>query len=185
MDELISKVNNKDAEAYKQLYERYYAALCSYVSQLLDAKVEVEDLVQEVFVAIYEGNHYFADVRELTNYLYKACYNNCLAYVRENKIHNDILSKLAEKMNEEDNDEALYAMTIREELIRQLYDYINELPQEQRRIILLRIEGHEWGEIAEQLGISINTVKTQRARSFKYLRERMKDSEFLVLLFFF
>lgn len=185
MDELISKVNNKDAEAYKQLYERYYAALCSYVSQLLDVKEEVEDLVQEVFVAIYEGNHHFGDVRELTNYLYKACYNNCLSYVRENRLHNDILSKLAERIDEEENNDALYAITIREELIRQLYEYINELPQQQRRIILLRIEGHEWVEIAELLGISINTVKTQRTRSFKHLRERMKDSEFVVLLFFF
>jgi RNA polymerase sigma-70 factor, ECF subfamily len=185
IEDLIAKVNDKKAEAYEYLYQRYYAALCSYVSQLLKEGEEVEDLVQEVFVSIYEGEHRFEDVRELTNYLYKACYNNCLSYIRNHKVHDAALLAMAAKDEEEADEETVYALTIREELIRQLYHYIKELPSQQRRIIMLRIEGYEWNEIAEQLGLSINTVKTQRLRSFRFLREKMKNSEFAVLLFFF
>ena len=60
--------------------------------------------------------------------------------------------------------------------------YIEELPAEQRRIILLRIEGHSWDEIASKLGVSINTVKTQKSRSYKFLREKLGNSTYSVLL---
>ena len=60
--------------------------------------------------------------------------------------------------------------------------YIEELPAEQRRIILLRIEGHSWDEIASRLGVSINTVKTQKSRSYKFLREKLANSSYSVLL---
>lgn len=71
-----------------------------------------------------------------------------------------------------------FAETVREELIRQLYFHIDELPEERRKIILLSIKGYSGNEIAEELGISINTVKTQKSRSFKYLREKLSGSTY-------
>ena len=79
----------------------------------------------------------------------------------------------------------IYALTVKEEIIRQLYHHIEELPTEQRRIILLRIEGYTWEEIAERLGISINTVKTQKARSYRFLREKMGDAMSFIILCLF
>ncbi len=184
-NEIIEGINRKDANAYKYLYKRYYAPLCSYASRLLSTSEEVEDVVQELFLSVYEGEHVFSDIRELTNYLYRALYNNCLLYLRDHQIHDSILNSLVENPDEAEDEEAIYALTVREELLRQLYNYIKELPQEQRNIMLLRIEGYEWGEIAEKLGISINTVKTQKTRSYKFLREHMKYSSFSVLLFLF
>ena len=68
------------------------------------------------------------------------------------------------------------------ELIRQLYVYIEDLPEERKKILLMSIQGHSGNEIADLLGISINTVKTQKNRGFKYLREKLKDSVLLFLL---
>ena len=50
---------------------------------------------------------------------------------------------------------------------------------------LMRIEGYTWEEIAERLEISINTVKTQKTRSYKFLRERLGDSIHSIILFLF
>jgi len=181
--DVVAGINRKDPKAFEYLYDRYYAALCTYVSNLLNTEEDDgEDLVQELFVSIYEGNREFSNNNELTNYLYRACYNNCLLYIRDHQIHDSILNSLLENQHEEDDDE-IYALTVREELFRQLYVYINELPQEQQKIMLLRIEGYEWNEIAEKLDISINTVKTQRSRSFKFLREHLEYSSFSILLF--
>jgi RNA polymerase sigma factor, sigma-70 family len=186
INEMIIGINRKDTASYEYLYRQYYAALCSYASRLLAPLQDtVEDLVQEVFLSVYENNHQFVDVRELTNYLYKACYNKCLTFIRDTRLHSDILTSLAENQLEEQDDESVYALTIREEMIRQLYLYINQLPVEQRRIMLLRVEGHDWNEIAEILGVSINTVKTQKMRSYKFLRKHLKDSQFSVLLLLF
>ena len=84
-----------------------------------------------------------------------------------------------------EDEDMIYALTVKEEIIRQLYCYIEELPSEQRRIILMRIEGHTWEEIAERLEISINTVKTQKTRSYKFLRERLGDSVHSIILCLF
>ena len=49
----------------------------------------------------------------------------------------------------------------------------------------MRIEGYTWEEIAERLEISINTVKTQKTRSYKFLRERLGDSVHSIILCLF
>ena len=72
--------------------------------------------------------------------------------------------------------------TVREELTRHLYRYIDELPNEQRQIILLSIKGYTGKEIADELGIAISTVKTQKNRSFKYLREKLKNTVLFFLI---
>lgn len=180
-DLIVAGVNQKDKGIWRDFYDRYYAALCSYVEKILFLTDAVEDLVQEVFISVWEGKRTFSDSRELTNYLYRACYNNALLYIRNHQIHDSILNGLPQEEDFED-EEMLYALTVKEEAIRQLYFYIEELPAEQRRIILLRIEGHSWDEIASWLGVSINTVKTQKSRSYKFLREKLANSSYSVLL---
>lgn len=180
---IVAGVNRKDKNAWRDFYDRYYAALCSYVAKIVSVPEAVEDLVQEVFISVWEGKRTFADSKELTNYLYRACYNNALLYIRNNHIHDTILNALP-KEDDFIDEEVMYALTVKEETIRQLYYYIEELPAEQRRIILLRIEGHSWDEIAEQLGVSINTIKTQKSRSYKFLREKLGNSTYSVLLSF-
>lgn len=180
-DLIVAGVNQKDKGIWRDFYNRYYAALCSYVEKILFLTDAVEDLVQEVFISVWEGKRTFSDSRELTNYLYRACYNNALLYIRNHQIHDSILNGLPQEEDFED-EEMLYALTVKEEAIRQLYFYIEELPAEQRRIILLRIEGHSWDEIASRLGVSINTVKTQKSRSYKFLREKLANSVILYFL---
>ena len=79
-------------------------------------------------------------------------------------------------------DDEQFAFTVQEELIRQLYVYIDDLPKDRREIILLSLKGYSGNEIAETLGITINTVKKQKNRGFKYLREKLQDSVWLFLL---
>ena len=180
IDTIVAGVNRKDEKMWGDFYDRFYTALCVYVSKILPVPDAVEDLVQDVFISVWEGKRTFSDIKELTNYLY----NNTLLYIRNNQIHDTILNSLAEEESVEDED-MIYALTVKEEIIRQLYCYIEELPSEQRRIILMRIEGHTWEEIAERLEISINTVKTQKTRSYKFLRERLGDSVHSIILCLF
>ena len=184
IDPIVAGLTRKDEKTWGDFYDRFYAALCVYVSKILPVPDAVEDLVQEVFISVWEGKRTFSDIKELTNYLYRACYNNTLLYIRNNQIHDTILNSLAEEESVEDED-MIYALTVKEEIIRQLYCYIEELPSEQRRIILMRIEGYTWEEIAERLDISINTVKTQKTRSYKFLRERLGDSMNSIILCLF
>ncbi len=75
-----------------------------------------------------------------------------------------------------------FAGMVGEEVIRRLYSDIRALPAEQRRIIRLSIDGVKGAEIARRLGISINTVKTQKYRGYRSLRLKLSKFFFLFAL---
>ena len=116
--------------------------------------------MQEVFIAIWRSEKRFASMQDLTRYLYRACYNNALVFVRNNQIHDTILNSIGAESDFTADD--VYAQTVREEVTRQLYVYIEALPSE--------------------LGISVNTVKTHKSRAFKSLRSKLQDSVCLFLI---
>ena len=159
---ILSGVNRKNEKAWKSLYEHYYAALCTYVNRIL------------------KSDKKFDSVQDLTRYLYRACYNNALVFVRNNQIHDTILNSIGAESDFTADD--VYAQTVREEVTRQLYVYIEALPSEQKKVILMSIEGYSWDEIAEKLGVSVNTVKTHKSRGFRSLRSKFQDSVCLFLI---
>ncbi len=170
-DSLLEGVNKKDMRAWEDLYAGYYAVLCSYVNNILRDRDQAQDIVQEVLVAVWKSSKQFGDMKELTSYLYRSCYNNALIYKRNVQIRKGIEQKIILEAEVEFSDE-IFAITVRDELLRQLYCYIKELS----------VVGLSGPEIAEKLGITIHTVKTQKNRSFKYLRERLKGSVLLFLI---
>lgn len=178
--QILLAANEKNVAAWKSIYTSYYATLCSYAYRLVKDKNLSEDLVQDVLCNVWKSSRKFEDVNEFTYYLYRATYNQVLMHFRNNKYKEQYLHQVLQE-NEEFPDE-MFAETIQEELIRHLYHYINELPEERRKIILLSIKGYSGQEIADQLNISIHTVKTQKYRSFKYLKEKLQDSILIFLL---
>lgn len=176
----VEGVNRKKTGAWEQLYASYYSSLCSYTNRLIGDGGIAEDIVQEVLVAIWRSQKKFADARDLTLYLYRACYNNSLIYIRNQNIRRSHILKIAAEIPEDPD--AHFAVTVQEELIRKLYIHIDELPAGSREIMKLSVCGMSGPEIAHQLGVSINTVKTQKSRGFKFLREKLKDSVLIFLL---
>ena len=116
----------------------------------------------------------------MTVYLYRAVWNNALKYLRDRNVEEERLKHWCEEEGEM-SEENFYSV-VREELFRKLRELIDRLPEERKKILLMSIQGHSGNEIADLLGISINTVKTQKNRGFKYLREKLKDSVLLFLL---
>ena len=122
----------------------------------------------------------FENGKALTVYLYRAVWNNALKYLRDRNVEEERLKHWFEEEGEM-SEENFYSV-VREELFRKLRELIDRLPEERKKILLMSIQGHSGNEIADLLGISINTVKTQKSRGFKYLREKLKDSVLLFLL---
>ena len=175
--EILRGVNQKDLKAWETLYASYYAALCSYADGIVKDSDTAQDIVQDTLIRIWNSDRTFPDIKELTWYLYRSTYNNALFHLRTQASRQNILRKMVAEEVELPDEQ--FALTVREELIRQLYVYIEDLPEER---LLMSIQGHSGNEIADLLGISINTVKTQKNRGFKYLREKLKDSVLLFLL---
>jgi len=178
----LKGLNHKERDAWKSFYEEFYVAICSYVNKFIKEKDEAEDITQETFIKIWESPHQFKNMQELTWYLYKAVYTNALYHLRTKNLHRDLLAKY--QVEEVEMPEEYFSVTVQEELTRQLYLYINELPREAQKILRLSLEGCSGSEIAEKLGISIHTVKFQKNRSLKYLRNKLQRPSYLLLLSF-
>ena len=172
-DQILKRINKHDLSSWKFIYSEYYGAMCSYSTKLVSDRDVSMDIVQETFIKIWKNKTEFDSLKNFTWYLYKAVYNNSMYYLRNEKYRKEAYDS-ANKDIVEFSDED-FALAVREEMIRSLRVYIDKMPSERRKVMLLVIEGKTSAEIAEILNVSINTVKTQRSRSLKFLRENMTN----------
>lgn len=173
--EILSHLISEKRTAFKELFDRYYMPLCLYSVQITDSYETSKDIVQEFFVSFYEKKLY-RNVREsLKHYLFYSVRNASLAYLKEKKVL--WLEEVEEVYNlpEEDVNE--------EELLRQqsvLYEKLQQLPPQGLKVFEeIIFHGKKYKEVADELGISVNSVKTQFSRALK----RMRDSLNSLILF--
>ena len=178
-EKFLKGINLKEAGAWKELYRYFYGALCNYASGIVADDAIAEDIVQECFISIWKSELVFTEIKALSVYLYRSVYNNSLKYIRDKKTDDPRLSRW--NSEQEEVEEAYFYSAVEEEMIRKLRVAISRLPEQRQNILLLSSEGLSVQEIADQLGISINTVKTQKKRAYVYLKEQLKDSYVLLL----
>ena len=187
-EKFVNRVNGKEPAAWEELYARYYKALGAYSASLTGDAAFAEDLVQELLLRMWQSDRTFSVLPELAAYLYRSVYRNSLAYRRDRSNRESLLRNMHEQSLRDGNspphvdpeeESGLLAGMVGEEVIRRLYSDIRALPSEQSRIIRLSIAGFKGAEIARRLGISINTVKTQKYRGYRSLRLKLSKFVFL------
>lgn len=179
-EDYLRGLNAREEGAWKAFYDEYYSALCAYACKFVGNAEDAEDVVQETCVRVWESNRVFATMKECAWYVYKAVYTNSLLRARTKSRRERLLREMP--VEEVEMPEEAFAEAVREELGRQLRKCIGELPEEARKILELSLEGLSGNEIAGKLGISIHTVKSQKNRSFKFLREKLSGTYYLSLL---
>ncbi|MHA7109409.1 RNA polymerase sigma factor [Sunxiuqinia elliptica] len=180
---ILELINQKRIDGYKYLYANFYPSLCSFASSFFKQNDLVEDIVQDVFIRLWRSDSKFNSTRALKSYLYFSVKNACLNSIRDN-------SKLSDIDFSSDNeiqamvleDKSIEQLLIEEEFYRQIHVAIEKLSPERKRIILLSLEGFSNKEIAEELDISINTVKSLKLRAYSVLRKELSWSVLLFLI---
>ena len=124
-----------------------------------------QDIVQSVFLRMYERKSDLSKVENLKNYLYRSISNSCLDYLRKKqRIKAQPLDSVVMAAEENESDE------ITREYLR-IREMMESIPEEQANIILMRtVDGLAFTEIAEILSISVSTVKSR----FKYGIDKLK-----------
>lgn len=175
--EIVEALRKRDTKAYRFLFEEYFGRMVLFAEYfLLDGK-EAEDVVQELFLRLWNSSD-IPDIKvSLKAYLFMQVKNACLNRIKHLNVEDKHKRLLAEAQ--------LYAeipdVELDEELVRKVYAAIDELPEQARVVFkLCVIEGKKYKEVAEELNISVNTVNTQMKRAYKHLRGRLN----LTFLFF-
>ena len=173
--DLLKKVNRKDEQAWRVFFRSYYDSLFHHALRILEDEKEAEDVVQELFIALWNNGIMLGENDSLSGYLYRAVTNRCLNRIRDQKRMNEHLAKWKEEAEGEAS-EAEFASAVREEVMRRLLELIELLPEGRKTILKMSMEGKSGEEIARQLGVSITTVKQQKYRAYRFLRDNMGES---------
>lgn len=183
-DEIINGINGKRDLAFKYLFDTYYPSLCRYARHFVGEFIDEEDVVQEVFVKLWEREGHFENLKALSAYLYRAVHNACLVCIRDGKEKRgeDLIHRLGDVLVFEspDNEQLL----IEEEYYRQIFVVLNSLPEQRRVIVEMTMEGKRNEEIASALQVSVNTIKTLKKKAYVYLREKLSRECWMFLFTF-
>lgn len=167
------KINNPEQIAYtdlKEVFGQYYAALCFFANKMLNDKRISEEIVEDVFVKLWKKEPDFNNHSNIKALLYKSVKNSCLNFIK--KHHNDLSNQNAFAYHlKHDSEDFILNEIIRKEVLLEVYTVLQKLPPQCRRVMNLYYgEDMDHKSIANQLCITVSTVKNQKMRGLKILR---------------
>ncbi len=182
-DDFINRLGKREKAAFQLLFDTFYRSLCFFATKIIHDSNAAEDIVQDVFINFWKHDlKTFPNYKTVKTFLYNSVQNRSLNYLRDMEIQRRNYQQL--DIHEEDDEHYVYQQ-IRSEVVAEIFAAIEELPEKCREIFKMSyIESQEEKEIAAQLNVSVNTVKTQKLRAKNYLKTRLGDL-FVVLLWLF
>jgi RNA polymerase sigma-70 factor (ECF subfamily) len=174
---LLMRLREGDRKIFTWLFEYYYSSLVIYADHFLHDQEAAEDIVQSVFVRMWE-NRLEIKAASIRFHLISAVKNSCIDLIRKEATQGKYIRRQASQTINFEND-----FWAESELKEMIETAIGKLPPRCREIFILsRFEGLKSKEIAERLNLSQRTVETQITNALKVLRNDLKD--YLFQLFF-
>ncbi|THU40394.1 RNA polymerase sigma-70 factor [Niastella caeni] len=167
---------------FQETFYKYYEPLCKYAFTIVKEPHSCEDIVQEIFLRVWEKKQNLIGSEELTWYLYTAVRNNCLSFL--DKKQKTVLGEFNGQEVIETPVERLSSST-REEIDFDtlLKTALDNLPPKCREVFVLsRVSNLTYKQISDSLGISIKTVENQMGKALKILRTYIRQKQgFLII----
>ena len=157
----------QDNSSFDDLFRYNYRTLCLYALHSLQDVDLAEDIVQESYAALWETLQEGAHVLNRKSYLYMMVSNRCLDYLRKKGIPTESLNPYDTYGIIDDDDTQERSQTE-----ARLWTAIDNLPEKCREVFIMsKRDGLKYEEIAEELGLSVNTVRNQISKALKALKE--------------
>lgn len=173
-EKLVKKCLSNDARAKCQLYEQHKSMMFGVCMRYAKNRMEAEDILHDAFIKVLNKIGDFRNEGPLGAWIRRITVNTCLNFLRDRKPEADDLDNICEGCFDT-ADELAHGQISEKELLR----YIQELPDGYRTVFnLYVIEGYMHQEIAQLLGISENTSKTQLSKAKKALQKRLDKEQY-------
>ncbi len=181
-DKIIEGLKSGDKLIFEEIYREYYMPLCYYCLRYVDDIEDSEEIIQDLFLKLWDKRKELVINSSLKAYLYRSVQNYAFNYLSKKKTREKYYSLQARQIyNSFDNGYS----KLEEDELRSILKYaILQLPEKRRRIFeLSRFDGMKYNNIANYLSISVKTVEAQMSKALKYLRIVLKDYIPFILLF--
>jgi RNA polymerase sigma-70 factor (family 1) len=168
----VERIRVGDSTAFEALFRSYHAALCAFAYRYLGARDLAEEMVQEVFLFVWERRETWQVRTSVKSYLFTAVRNAALSYLRHERVvrrrETEALELLEMPLASADLEVAAAETTAA------VQRAVGRLPERCRLVFTLHREhGLTYAEVADVLGISPRTVEVQMGRALKSLRKAL------------
>lgn len=179
--ELTALLKAGDAAAFSELFDRYNRLLFVHAFRIIGDEEQARDLVQDVFVALWDRHSELSTEGNLASFLYTTIRNKVFNAIEHRKVADKYLQSLKEAFarGEEKTDHLLRSRQLEAIIERE----IANLPEHLRKTFELRRKGLSHKEIAEQQDISEKTARNQVSKSLKILRTKLGLLAYFYFLF--
>lgn len=177
-----------DEQGLAFFFKIHYRPLCYFVTKLIQDGVEAEDIVSLAFVRLWERRESFESPQRIKAFLYIACRNASLNYLKQLKRKSDLQEEYQKHL--EVVDSTVLNHVVESEFLHSLHQEVALLPLQCRRVFtMLYFEGKKTDEIADSMGISVKTVRNYKARAIDilhnaFLKKGVSEALSLVVFIF-
>ncbi|MEG0796614.1 MAG: RNA polymerase sigma-70 factor [Odoribacter sp.] len=175
--EILSQINKGDEAGLKSLFDIYYKPLCIFSLNFIDSFDEAEDIVQDLFIKFWERKDKETFKGSLRAYLFSSIQHNCIKIAQiHNKYQFSEIEDYVDPVNSPMTEEEI-------EIQRQkIYTEIQRLPEQCRYVFeAIVLKDMKYKEVAQELNLSVNTIKTHLSRALKQLRSSLNIIVLLTL----
>uniref|UniRef100_UPI003216308B RNA polymerase sigma factor n=1 Tax=uncultured Draconibacterium sp. TaxID=1573823 RepID=UPI003216308B len=165
---LCEALKSGEIKAFDALYYKYHKRLFAFVYKFLKNWHDTEDLVQKVFVIIWEKRKNIDPGKPFSSYIFRIARNEVYDWLKKKALTEYCDTYLLGDITQVDDS------IERKKIVELVYSLIKKIPERRRQIFLLnRDEGLTYKQIAVKLNISENTVDTQIRNSLNFLRKEL------------
>lgn len=178
---ILDLIKKGDKKGLEMLFEDFYRPLVAYAYTYIRNKEESEDIVQEVFIKLWESKKLLQVDTNIRIYMYQSVKNTCLNWLKnKSRINTETIENVPE-LSKDFFDEGDW-----NDYIEEVHRKIERLPEKTREIFKsVVIENKKYKEAAEDFGISVNTVKTVLTRALDNLRNGLRKGVYFLFTIFF
>lgn len=177
----LVNIREGDKNAFELLFRQYNQPLCSYAMQIIHDPDDAEEMVQDLFVQLWQKRENLEIKTSLKAYLFRSVHNSCLNYIKHQKIKDAYIQQSISEYQEETFNN--YNKHDTKELQQAIRHAIEGLPPERKKVFLMvRYEERRYKEVAKALGISVKTVENQMGKAMQFLRKALNEYLSVIIL---
>ncbi|MDI3319234.1 RNA polymerase sigma factor [Pinibacter soli] len=175
---LINLLLQDDVEGFNVLYAKYHRLVYGNIMKLVKDTDSAKDILQEVFVTLWEKRHTIDATKSLSGWLFTVSYNKSIDFLKKALQTTTVQKELSTIMSSSGSDSA-----IKEKRLQLLEEAIKQLsPQKRKVFVLCKLQGKTYEESAKELNISKYTVKEYLSLAVAHVQKYMQAHLSILLI---
>ena len=163
--------NDLNSDSFESLFKSHFGDLVGFVCSYVNDEEVAKDIVHDVFLVVLKNQKKLDTSYSLKSYLFTLSKNYALNYLKHLRVVAMNEREVVEALQNADEELDDY-----EQRMARLNEKLDELPEKQREVLMkCFVEGQTYKDVADEMGISVNSVKTHISRGLKFLRNELKE----------